>query len=575
ADAAAAGQLGAARAVLARELSLAEIAAASAVPGLRTEVFVQGALCYSVSGRCLLSSWVGGRSGNRGACTSPCRVPWSVAGESAGTPLSMRDLAAVHRLDDLRRAGVAALKIEGRLKNADWVRRAVGLYRRALDGPARDPQVLLGEAAALGDYTGRTMTCAYLDARREELTGAAAGRAAAEGFSPPEANEPEDYGESPEPSDQPTSIAAAATYDLDISVGPRSVECRCTCGGRTETWTIPKTVVRRAHKAVAVGSLLEHLATIPLQGCRLDRGTTNDPEFLLVARASNALVDRISAALRLARKPADDLVRIVLPKSVLTVLDKSPRHPENHRSLGDPPDRARLEASAVAAFLQEVRPEGGLIVEGVLPGRLDRLLAACGRVPVVVALPQVFFDEDLPAVRDLVGQCARAGVTVEVNSWGAWHLARQSGAPMESGPGLPVLNTLAARSLGELGIRGVTLSPEADRRQYEDMTAYCSVPCSLVVFGRPPLMTTRVRVPDEHLGKLFADRRGTRLIPRRERGLVVYRPESPFDLRATANDRIHVAHLVVDLVGSPDPVGEWYDRPQRKAFRFNYDRSLA
>jgi hypothetical protein len=202
-------------------------------------------------------------------------------------------------------------------------------------------------------------------------------------------------------------------------------------------------------------------------------------------------------------------------------------------------------------------------------------LAVCRRVPVVVALPQVFFDEDLPVLRDLVEQCAAAGVTVEVNSWGGWHLARDSGAPVESGPGLAVLNSLAARSLGDLGLRGVTLSLEADRRQYEDMTAHCPVPCSLVVFGRPPLVTTRVRVPEEHLGKPLADRRGTRMIPRRERGLVVYRPESPFDLRATMNERICVAHLVVDLVGSPDPVGEWYDRPQRKAFRFNYDRSLA
>ncbi|MDD5657520.1 MAG: U32 family peptidase, partial [Elusimicrobia bacterium] len=85
ADARAAARLGAARAVLARELTLREIAAASAVPGIETEVFAQGALCFSVSGRCLLSSWAGGRSGNRGACASPCRVPWRIDGEPAGT----------------------------------------------------------------------------------------------------------------------------------------------------------------------------------------------------------------------------------------------------------------------------------------------------------------------------------------------------------------------------------------------------------------------------------------------------------------------------------------------------------
>jgi putative protease len=162
ADVAAAGRLGASRVVLAREMTLTEIAAASAVPGVRTEVFVQGALCFSISGRCLLSSWTGGRSGNRGTCTSPCRVPWSVAGRESGTPLAMHDLSTVRRLDALRRTGLSALKIEGRLKSADWVRRAVSLYRRALDGRIGDRDDLDQEVRELGEYTGRAMTCAMI-----------------------------------------------------------------------------------------------------------------------------------------------------------------------------------------------------------------------------------------------------------------------------------------------------------------------------------------------------------------------------------------------------------------------------
>ncbi len=66
------------------------------------------------------------------------------------------------------------------------------------------------------------------------------------------------------------------------------------------------------------------------------------------------------------------------------------------------------------------------------------------------------------------------------------------------------------------------------------------------------------------------------MAPRRERGLWVFRPVEPFDLRGTENDRIRVAHLVVDLVGSAEPLADWYDQPEpRSAFRFNYDRSLA
>ncbi|MFA5206919.1 MAG: peptidase U32 family protein, partial [Lentisphaeria bacterium] len=124
----AAARLGIRRVVLARELTLDEIrAAATAAPGVEVEVFAQGALCFSASGRCLLSSWVGGRSGNRGACASPCRVPYAAAGAPPARHLSMLDLCTVERLAELAAAGVRALKIEGRLKNAAWVEAATRL----------------------------------------------------------------------------------------------------------------------------------------------------------------------------------------------------------------------------------------------------------------------------------------------------------------------------------------------------------------------------------------------------------------------------------------------------------------
>lgn len=607
ADVEAAAELGAARVVLAREMALGEIAAASSVAGIRTEVFAQGALCFCVSGRCLLSSWVGGRSGNRGTCTSPCRVPWSIAGQPAGTPLSMRDLATILRLGELAQAGVHGLKIEGRLKSADWVYRAVQLYRKALDGQACDPVVLQREAAELGTYTGRAMTCAYLDGVRDGLTGTALGRPAAlpaglplaPQFSPPaeelldstaaETAELPPAGGAPEPRKPwppdpeplepwpavPAGASRPTTYDLEITVSEAGICCRCTCGQRVEQWTLPRTVVRRPRKAVTIGNLLEHLSEITLQGCRLGRGTTNAPDYALVARASNAVVDRVSAAVRLGCKPADATVRIELPPAVRALLRTDAPHPANRRRLGDLPDRVRLEASAVAGFVRRVRPQGGLIVEGLAPGRVGWLKSACQGLPLVVALPPVMFENDVSAAATLVRQCAAAGVTVEVNSWGGWLLARRAGAAMEAGPGLAVLNSLAARALGSLGIQGVTLSLEADRRQYEELTAHCPLPCSLVVFGRPPLMITRVALPEPQLNMPFADRRGTRMIPRREGPLVVFRPEMPFDLRELENDRIAVAHLVVDLVASPNPLEEWYDRPPAGAFHFNYDRSLA
>jgi len=563
ADVAAAAQLGASRVVLARELTLEEIRAAAAAAPIGVEVFAQGALCFCVSGRCLLSSWVGGRSGNRGMCTSPCRVPWTIGGRDAGTRLSMRDLCVVGRLGDLRRAGVAAIKIEGRLKNAAWVARAVSLYRKALDGSA-DPAALEDEARSLGDYTGRQMTCAYLDGGRDGLTGLALGRApaSAAGTSVAAADEPQDAG-----------------YDLRITITDRAIECCCECAGRSVRWTMPRTRVKRQYKAVAVRDLFQRLGEVDGQPPR--RLSASDEEYLLVPRAANAIEQRVCASVRQMLRRDDRPLGVELSAEVYRAIAAQPPHPDNRLTPGSPPDRARLEASQAAEFVRHIAhmriAPRGIIVEQPDGETLDRLRRLCGHIELVAALPAVFFEDEIASLRGLLDECRRNDIVVEVNSFGGWYLAERAGVRMEAGPGLGVLNALAARKLAEMGAACVTLSVEADRRQLEEITAACPCLCSVVVFGRPALLVTRARLSEQWLGGVFEDRRGTRIVPRLERGLWTFRPVEPFDLRNCPNERIRAAHLVVDLVGSPSPAEEWQRLPGRcaKTFRFNYERRLA
>ncbi len=134
-------KLGVARAVPARELSIDEIRTLSAVPGIETEVFVHGAMCVCYSGRCYLSGLIGGRSANRGRCGQPCRLPYTgtVDGEKAKLPgggkypVSMKDLYGLPLLQELCRAGVDSLKIEGRMKSKEYVTGVVSVYRKYLD----------------------------------------------------------------------------------------------------------------------------------------------------------------------------------------------------------------------------------------------------------------------------------------------------------------------------------------------------------------------------------------------------------------------------------------------------------
>ena len=119
------------RVVLAREATFGDMDECAAT-GIDVEVFVHGALCVACSGQCLMSSMVGGRSGNRGLCAQPCRLPWRLDARE-GYLLSTRDLCAIDDLPRLCQAGVRSLKIEGRLKRPEYVAVTVSAYRRALD----------------------------------------------------------------------------------------------------------------------------------------------------------------------------------------------------------------------------------------------------------------------------------------------------------------------------------------------------------------------------------------------------------------------------------------------------------
>lgn len=130
-------ELGFSRAVLSRELSSSEIKEICQNSNIEIEAFVHGALCMSYSGRCLLSSMIGGRSGNRGKCAQPCRLPYELISENKlldkGHLLSPRDLCSLDFLPELVKAGVKCFKIEGRMKTPEYVATVTRIYRKYLD----------------------------------------------------------------------------------------------------------------------------------------------------------------------------------------------------------------------------------------------------------------------------------------------------------------------------------------------------------------------------------------------------------------------------------------------------------
>ena len=147
----AAARLGCTRVVVARELSYDDAVSVTEGSPIETEIFLHGALCVCHSGQCLMSSLVGGRSGNRGECAQPCRLPYN-----SGYPLSLSDLSLAKWIPELIKSGVASLKIEGRMKSPEYVYTATKIYRRLLDENRRATDAEMRELRAVfsrGEFT--------------------------------------------------------------------------------------------------------------------------------------------------------------------------------------------------------------------------------------------------------------------------------------------------------------------------------------------------------------------------------------------------------------------------------------
>lgn len=546
----AAGLLGVHRVVLAREMSLEEIAPCCAA-GPEVEVFAQGALCFSVSGRCSMTSWVGGRSGNRGTCTSICRVNWSCNGADHARPLDMKDNSAVRVLPRLVEMGVHSLKIEGRLKTAEWVTRAVGLYRRGVAGTA-EPAELWREAEELGAYSGRDMTDAYYAGTRTGLVHPDEGRRASE--------EPRQDDQDP-------------PRELRVACHPDGTRLRwdLAIGARRESFHIARTP---AHPGRDV-----HWAGLRV---RLDEVLPKD--VALVAcddhcgdlRLPRRVANDVAARIALWVKPADtgiDRLKIAIPDAVRDILAPRPPHPGNRLGLRDRPDRARIDLGHAAAFAARV-PAVAVAVEVRTPADYRSARAALG-ARLIAALPPVVYEAMIP---DLAALCALAradGCPVECNGWDGWQIAREAGCTaLEAGPGFAVLNQVAARVLHQHGCASVHISCEADDAKIGDLCAGADVPVVLAVFGRPPLMTTRAW---KHAPPwTMEDARGSiSIAPRQEGPVVALRPVQAYDWRGLDLPRIRVAHLEMDLCASADPVAEWSAPRRKDAHVFNIGRELA
>ena len=487
-----AAELGLERVVLARELSRRDIHTITRGCPAEIEVFGHGALCMCYSGQCEMSAVIGGRSGNRGACAQPCRLPYGVNEKAAGGhPLSLKDANLADYVQELEQMGVACLKLEGRMKRPEYVAVITGIYRRLLDekrGPSREESRQLEAAFSRSGFT---------DGYYKGRTG------------------PEMFGTRPENAPEPKELFARAKagYSREDS---RRVPVDMVCTLRAGE-PVALTASAGGHVVRAEGPAPEEarnrVLTVEELQARLEKtgGTVFRPRDTRV-ELDDGLMLPASAVNALRRQALEGLEAALAQPPVRRTGTPSPL----------PQDQPGPDAPVLTCSI--MRPEqlteplaqcGTVYVPAELLEKID-LDRWAEMTHICAVLPRIFRTEDQAALRALLQRHRQQLSAVALGNLGHLPIAEGLGLPLWGDLGLNLFNSESLLFWKELGLEAAAVSMELRWQQIRDLRKV--LPCEAVVYGRLPLMIMENCVIRNELGCRDAGRDYTDRSPARRCG---------------------------------------------------------
>lgn len=461
-----AAALGCSRVVLARELPAEEIAHICKKSPVEIEVFVHGALCMCYSGQCYLSSVIGRRSGNRGQCAQPCRLPYGYGRfESTRYPLSLRDNCLAGELDELRRMGVASIKIEGRMKRPEYVAIVTRAYRTVLNGGKLMPSDLqeLETAFSRQGFTDgyfRGQTGSDMFGRRQEGEDTADLFASARATY--EQGEPQRIGVRFYAMIRRGEPAQLAVEDPDGNL--------CRTRG-----PVPEQAVYRSLTPQDLEQQLKKTGGTPYL-CTAVRSSL-DPDLMLPASAINAMRRDVIAELTAKRGRA--------APARLNAYDEPPRY---DGIAGEPQLTIAVRtAGQITSRMLSMKPTVLYVPLSELAEHPDLPQRVSVETQLAAILPRVIWSGELAPVARQLRTVYEMGVRqVLAGNLGQLHIARAAGFAVRGDFGLNIVNSRAMRYLREQGLDSQLLSFELTLPQIRDISK--AVPAELLIYGRLPLM---------------------------------------------------------------------------------------
>ena len=459
-----AASLGIRRVVLARELSGQEIREICRGCGAEVEAFVHGALCMCYSGQCAMSALIGQRSGNRGRCAQPCRLPYGVDGPCRGDhPLSLKDANLSHHLRELEDMGVACLKIEGRMKRPEYVAAVTSIYRRLLDerrGPTAEEEKQLFDAFNRDGFTD----------------GYFRGEKGADmlGMRSEKARWPEDW----------FAQVRQEVESREHRLTPVTLTCHLTANA-------PATLTAEGgeHTVTVIGPVPEAARnrSLTAEELRQRLGKTGGTVFTVAAfdlSVEDGLMLSAGAINGLRRDALDALADAMAAPPPRRTAAESPL--PSCPAVTEPP-KLTVSLSDRAQLTEELLATAPEIVY-IPVDWLDTMdLTAWPGQKFCAVLPRIYRTADEGRLRALL-QNAEGLYGAAIGNLGHLPIAQGLDLHLLGDFDLNVFNSRALLFLQGLGLDGATVSFELRHQQIRDMAKY--LPCEAIVYGRLPLMIT-------------------------------------------------------------------------------------
>ena len=461
-------ELGFTRVVLARELSLPEVEHITKHCGIETECFVHGALCMCVSGQCYMSAFLGGRSGNRGSCAGPCRLPFEANALPEGKPgrlhhLSLKDNSVIDKLDQLQALGVASAKIEGRLRTPEYVAAAVSACLAGREGRAYDRDLLKNAFSRSGFTSG------YLDGKIDGTMFGVRSEADAEQTKKTLPMLRELYRR--ERSRVPVKMK------LEIEEGGEKLTVMDADGNKAFAYGDAEPQPARTDPTESLQRSLSKTGGTPFAVEKIDVEMDGGPWFV----PGSAVNELRRTALESLQQKRETLRPWPVQEVELPPLPQRTLPP--HRTL-----RARFES-------WDQVPEQALsgLEAIILPiAQADRVPRAW-RSKTILELPRVMFGALEADTARRIAATQEAGFA-GYEAGNIAHLRMCRGLPLSGGFGLNVTNQLSAQFYADHGLNAILILPEVKDSDIASIAPVQNgqpVPTGVIVYGHMPLMVTR------------------------------------------------------------------------------------